>query len=541
MLSALVALTLSPLMAQLPQQEAKSSGPSETVVVSRDGNYAEVIRQQEVRPLGGSLDDVPVFNSNSPEVVQQEGILLSTFPPEGMASPEAHLNYAFQGRFDLFAHHIARGLNPDDRRTLFLAVVVYNPGSTPVELKINQGVSYLSQEAPFINLPEARLSINGNIFAGPGSRTASDILRGATQAHWPRSITIPPGNVSLLMNMPIPLRQLKIPLDGSYPQGEIIPKPPQRPVLVAAADGQLQQETLDGAASVSSPPAQRPIPSNGRTTMMYLTSSGPVYVASLARYANTTASGNEQVPTLQDWLQVLKEGTLAGPRDMPPSDPQTYQFGRFYYGRVAGVARGSSWNATLTDNSDKPTLTIPDPGNSFSYVISSVDRNTFGTGQIQSAPMLVRYPDTAFRAHGNYGVRYNLKLPFYNNHDVAQTISIKFQTPLEDENLTNGLRFRRPPENRVFFRGTVCLRFKNQMGVEQTHYLHLVQRRGQESNPLVNLTIPPQATRDVEIDLVYPPDATPPQVITVLNTSATNVFQAQSPRRFTNPTLSQDF
>ncbi|MFM7472007.1 MAG: DUF3370 domain-containing protein, partial [Nodosilinea sp.] len=528
--------------AQIPQpQAAKASGPPETVVVSRDGTYDEVIRQQQVRPLSGTLDEVPVFNSNSPEIVQQEGILLSTFPPEGMASPEAHLNYAFQGRFDLFAHHIARGLNPDDRRTLFLAVVVYNPGPNPVELQINQAVSYLSQEAPFINLPEARLSINGNIFAGPGSRTASDLLRGVTQAHWPTSITIPPGNVSLLMNMPIPLRQLKIPLDGTYPQGEIIPKPPQQPVFLAAADGQLQQETLDGTAPVSPPSAPRPIPSNGRTTMMYLTSSGPIYLASLARYANTTASGNEQVPSLQDWLQLLKDGRLAGPRDMPPSDPATYQFGRFYYGRVAGVARGSSWKTTLTDSSASSTLTIPDPGNSFSYVISSVDRNTFGTGQIQSAPMIVRYPDTALRAHGNYGVRYSLRLPLYNSHDVAQTISIKFQTPLGDEGLTNGLRFRRPPENRIFFRGTVRLRFKNQMGIEQTHYLHLVQRRGQESNPLVTLTIPPQATKDVDIDLVYPPDATPPQVITVLNNSATDVFQAQSSRPFAHPTLSQDF
>src|SRR5512146_303722 len=132
MLSALLALTLSPTFAQVPQAEITASDPTETVILSRDGTYAEVIRRQEVRSLPGSLDDVPVFNSNSPEVVQQEGILLSTFPPEGMATASAHLNYAFNGRFDIFAHHIARGLNPDDRRTLFLGVVVYNPGDEPV-------------------------------------------------------------------------------------------------------------------------------------------------------------------------------------------------------------------------------------------------------------------------------------------------------------------------------------------------------------------------------------------------------------------------
>jgi hypothetical protein len=69
---------------------------------------AEIVRPQEVRPLPGGLDTVPVFNSNSPELVLEPGILLSTFPPGGMAHPEAHLDYALSGRFDVFAHHVAR-------------------------------------------------------------------------------------------------------------------------------------------------------------------------------------------------------------------------------------------------------------------------------------------------------------------------------------------------------------------------------------------------------------------------------------------------
>lgn len=540
MLSAFVALTLSPVFAQLPQTEAMpqaaNTAPNETVVLSPDGTYAEVWRRQDVRPLPGSLDDIPVFNSNSPEVVQQEGILLSTFPPEGMATPEAHLNYAFNGRFDIFAHHIARGLNADDRRTLFLGVVVYNPGSEPVTVTIDQGVSYLSQEAPFLQLPDMRLSTNGNVFAGPGSRTATDILRGATQSHWPRTFTIPPGHVHLLMNTPIPLRQLTIPANGSHPQGAVIPKPPVRPVTVSAAADQL----LDANGQVLPPPpaAAGPIPSNGRTAMMYLTSSGPVHVASLAKYADRTFSGDEKVPTLSDWIRILKQGRLAGPRDIPPSNPDTHRAGRFYYGRVAGVAKGSSWDATLTDRPEAQVLTIPTPGSAFSYVISSVDRNTFGTGQIQSAPMVARYPDTAFRSHGNYGVRYSLDLPLYNNTGSSQTVSIKLQTPMQDDSLVAGLRFRRPPENRIFFRGTVRLRFRNQMGIEQTHYVHLVQRRGQEGEPLLRLTLPPETRRDLEVDLIYPADATPPQVLTVLNSSTNTPVLGAS--EDTTPSLSQD-
>ncbi|QQE65016.1 hypothetical protein GFS31_17010 [Leptolyngbya sp. BL0902] len=513
--------------------------PTETVILSRDGTYAEVIRRQEVRPLPGGLDNVPVFNSNSPEVVQQEGILLSTFPPEGMATPAAHLNYAFNGRFDIFAHHIARGLDADDRRTLFIGVVVYNPGSEPVTVTLEQGVSYLSQEAPFLQLPDMRLSNNGNVFAGPGSRTATDMLRGASQAHWPRSITIPPGHVHLLMNTPIPLRQLTVPANGSHPQGAIIPKPQVQPVTVTAAADQI----LDANGQVLPPPpaVERPIPSNGRTAMMYLTSDGPVHLASLAKYADRTASGDEKVPTLSDWIRILKQGRLSGPRDLPPSDPNTFRSGRFYYGRVAGVAKGSVWRANLTDTPEAEVLTVPTPGSSISYVISSVDRNTFGTGQIQSAPMVARYPDTAFRAHGNYGVRYSLNLPLHNNTSTAQTVTIKFQTPMQDDALVAGLRFRRPPENRIFFRGTVRVRFRNQMGIEQTHYVHLVQRRGQEGEPLLRLTLPPDTRRDLAVDLIYPADATPPQVLTIFNGNSSPVFGANDPTPTPSPSLSQDF
>ncbi len=512
MLSALVAFTLNPFFAQVPQSELAELSQSQTTaqfstpepielaqadgqteVVYRSNSYAVVIQYQDVRPLPGSLDDIPVFNSNSPEVVQQNGILLSTFPPDEMASPEAHLDHALEGRFDIFAHHIARGLHADDRRTLFLGIVLYNPGEEPVDVEVHQAVSYLSQEAPFVDLPEIKLNDHGTVYAGPGSRTTTDILRGANQPHWPEKITIPPGHVHLLMNAPIPLRQLTVPVNGSYPQGEIIPKPPARPVSLTAASEQVGQNEDD---SRSRPVVQRPLPSNGRSALMYLTSSGPVHVASLAKYADRTPSGNEQVPTLRDWIEILKRGNLAGPRDIPPSNPETYRFGRFYYGRVAGVANGSNWRTALTDSPDEEVLTIPAPGSSISYVLSSVDRNTLGTGQIQSAPMVVRYPDTAYRAHGNYGIHYSLKLPLYNDRGSDQTVAIKFQTPLQDEALTDGLRFRRPPENRIFFRGTVRLRFKNQIGLTQTHYVHVVQRRGQEGTSLLKLRIPPEARRD---------------------------------------------
>ena len=74
----------------------------------------ELIRLQDVRALSGHLDSVPVFNSNSPELVLGEGILLSSFAPEEMRSPQAHLDFVFNGRLDRFAHHVAKADPPED-------------------------------------------------------------------------------------------------------------------------------------------------------------------------------------------------------------------------------------------------------------------------------------------------------------------------------------------------------------------------------------------------------------------------------------------
>jgi hypothetical protein len=455
----------------------------------------EIVQAQEVRPLPGQLDAIPVFNSNSPELVQSEGILLSTFPGEGMAFRDAHLNFPFEGRFDLFAHHIVRGVTPNDLRTLYLGVVVYNPTNRPVTLNVLQAATYLSQEAPFNDLPSYVANPLGTVFAGPGSRTTNDVLRGQRQETWPAELTIPPRRAQLLMNAPIPLRSMNSLRNG-------VPLP------------QFLQTSSSGSPSNSLPTRTTPL-TNGRSALMYLWSSGPVYVASLAMYARLNPNGSERAPTLAEWLNLLQNSRLAGPRDIAPTPPDRRSVPRFFYGRVAGVAQGSQWTAQLTDDNGVDHLSIPEPGRGLSYVLSTVDNGTFGTGQIQSAPMLARYPDTAYRAHGNYGVHYNLTIPLYNDTDDTQTVAIMLQTPLKEDESVRGLRFLEPPDRQVFFRGTVRIRYNDDYGVPETRYLHIVQRRGQEGDPLLRLTLPKGDRRLVQVDFIYPPDSTPPQVLTI--------------------------
>jgi hypothetical protein len=428
----------------------------------------EVVQPQEVRPLPGQLDTVPTFNSNSPELVLKEGILLSTFPPNGKKVPTAHLNFPFRGRFDIFAHHVARAEPPENLRSLYLGIILHNPGSEAVKVNIWQAASYLSQpDAPFIQLPSFSQNPLGTIFAGPGDRVMSDVLRGRRQEIFPAQLEIPAKQSRMLLNLPIPVQGLTPPL-------------------------------------------------NGRSTLIRLQSNGTVYAASLAMFARVNPDGSERSPTLEEWQNLLDNGDLAGPRDKTPTPLEETGKPRIY-GRVAGVAAGSRWRALLVDNPKARYLTIPQPGQVFSYALSTLHGGTLGTGQIQSSPMLVRYPDTAYRAHGNYGIQYNLKLPLYNNTQSPQTVSVSIQTPLKENQLVKpGLRFLSTPAREVFFRGTVRVRYKDQQNQPQTQFVHLVQKRGQAGEPLVSLNMKAGDRSLVEVDFLYPPDATPPQVLTVL-------------------------
>jgi hypothetical protein len=66
-----------------------------------------------------------MINSNSPEWLKKEGILLSTFPPTNKAYPKAHLGYPLTGKFELFDHHYI--LNPPESQTIYLGFLVPNP------------------------------------------------------------------------------------------------------------------------------------------------------------------------------------------------------------------------------------------------------------------------------------------------------------------------------------------------------------------------------------------------------------------------------
>jgi hypothetical protein len=420
--------------------------------------YTQQIAQvNEIRTLPGELNKIPVFNSNSPELVLGEGILLSTFSGEKKRDKNAHLNFPFQGRFDIFVHHVAKPPTEDDLRTLYLGIIINNPTDKIITVDILQGASYLSQpDAPFISLP-AQVQGN-NIYAGPGSRVMGDILQGKRQEIFPNQITIAPGESKMLLNLPIPVQDLT-------------------PRL------------------------------NGRSTYVKLFSDGPVYVASLAKYGEK----NDNPPALEQWENLLENSSLSTPRDLAPTPPN--DSGKIIYGRVAGVSQGNLWKTDLVDSSNGTILTIPNSGEAFSYGLSTLVGGTWGLNQIQTAPMLVRYPDTAYAAHGNYGVHYSLTLPLFNPNNETKIVKLRISTPLKQD--TPEINFLDTPGPQIFFRGMVQVKYNDEYNIPRLRYFHLVQKKGEKGEELLTLNIPSNTGKLVSVDFLYPPDATPPQILTI--------------------------
>ncbi len=411
-----------------------------------------------MRPLPGKLDEIPVLNSNNPELIFNEGIIISTLPSIGMGSPYAHLNHPFKGRFDVFAHHVVRA-SPSGR-TLYLGVLLFNGSKQPATVKLNQAASALTfPDAPFSVLPPVKNNNAGSVFSGPGSRVMNDILRGKRQEKYPAQMVIPPSKSQMLFSQPLPLNHS--------------------------------------------------LTRNGFSAYFRLHTDVPIYAASMAMHAPRNGAGRERQPTLEDWKKLLKTADLMRPRDRIPRNSQ-----RRIYSRVAGVSLGSTWQADVTDPGSQQ-LKIPQLGQGFAYPISTLEGGKMGTKQNQAAQMEVRYPDTAYEAHGNYGVQYSLTLPLVNPTRQPKKVSLAIETPLKFDDPEGKVTYLNPPAKNIFYRGTVQFRYQNDQGQPENRYYHLVQRRGQRGAPLVVLTLPPGQQRTVQVDLLYPPDATPPQVLTV--------------------------
>lgn len=406
--------------------------------------------------LPGGLDDVPVFNSNSPELIQQPGITLSSLPSGSPDAAGVYLDQAFEGKFSVFSHHLA-DVFAGSTQVLHLVLVAHNHTDRAVTVRQQRGASRLTRpDAPFKALESLLDDPTGAIYAGPGDRVATEFLHGLTSQD---SRTVGPGATALI------------------------------------ATWALNPDVAAGR--------------NERSTLLHLESDGPVYLTEVALLAPPN-----QVPDLGMVQAAIGSKLLAGPRDSVPTafDPDRPPTGgSFRYGRVGGISQGDRWTGTLFGPAG-PAL--PNPGERVGFPIASVILNHLGTAQVQSAPMRKRYPDTAYQAHGNYGVTYDLTVPLDNPDDAPRTFTLGLSSPLKlQEGAT--LSFAPPSGRRIHFRGQVRVAWQDEKGVAQTRYRHLVLHDGEDLPPFETITVPGHSRLEAQLTLIYPADCTPPQMLTV--------------------------
>jgi hypothetical protein len=333
-----------------------------------------------------------------------------------------------------------------------------------VTLRLLGGSTALSQSldpamagAPFLPLPPLLAESTTPAWAGPGSRVATELLMRRNSPEIPASWTLPAGTPSTLVVLPLPVRGLD-------------------PLL------------------------------NGRNLQLRLESDGPVSLATLAAFGGSTTP-----PAPESWARLL-DGPLS-PKEHQPT-PRGAS-GRIIYSRVSGVQEGSVWRATITDPGQRWLSAGAAP---ISWPIASLERGTLGTGQVQTAELKAFYPGTAWAAHGNYGVEYDLTIPLRNTGTAPVQLQLALESPIKGDQAQGGLRFNVTPSRAVMFRGPVEVSGLDGPGGQPTarRRFHLVQRAGDQSPALGTISLAPGAMRSVRVRLIYPADASPPQVLSLL-------------------------
>lgn len=395
---------------------------------------------QGVLPLPGGLDQVPVLNSNHPEIITGPGIAVSTLPGKG-----AHLDYAFRGPFEVFTHHQNRS-----KRNLFQALVLHNPSDHPVKVQVGPSAASFTDAAPYRDHGGSPASDPwGWRSSGPGDVTAGKFLRGA-RAIQAESITLKPGETRVVHSLLIP-------------------------------------------------------PKNEGTGQFRFTADGPVHGAVVI----------EDAPPTQASVKArLAAGKLLDrhPEDKLPTPPGAP--GQLIFGRVSGVQTGAAWRATATNDGEGKVFRVTAQNTSQSYLIVGKRSNTLGTGQDHAAPLTRRYEDTAYAAHGNYGVTYEVALPVRNEAKDTREVRIFFDSPGQPL-----------PLSRVF-RGQVAIDITDAKGRTTTQYVHVSQRAGDKGEaPLTTVQLPPGEGRTIKVRLVYPANSTPPHALRIETGSQTGLVQ----------------
>ncbi|MCB4406677.1 DUF3370 family protein [Synechococcus sp. MU1642] len=192
----------------------------------------------------------------------------------------------------------------------------------------------------------------------------------------------------------------------------------------------------------------------------------------------------EQSAQDSDLFAVLQSGRLA-PGRIYLNRIREIQLGQVF-SRVAGVALGDAYKAEISHDLNQGPLHVP---------LTSTKRHHFGTSDVQVNPLTARMIDSALNNVGTYGVRYDVTL------NVSGTGP--HQLVLSHPVLSGKKTF-------TAFRGS--LQIVQNRTLQEVH----VGMRSGESLALADLNLAPGTRKVVKVSLVYPADATPGHLLSVV-------------------------
>lgn len=191
----------------------------------------------------------------------------------------------------------------------------------------------------------------------------------------------------------------------------------------------------------------------------------------------------EDPRTDSDLFAVLDQGVLAPGRIYLSMLPQIQN--RQVFSRVGGVALGDAFQANINHDLNQAPLHVP---------FTSTNRHHFGTGEIQVNALASRMIDSSLDNVGTYGVRFDVEM----NLKGSGSYDLVFSHPT-----ANGRQF-------TAFRGSIGI--ETDEGYREVH----VGMRSGESLSLSSLNLRPGVNNRVKVSMVYPADATPGHLLSVV-------------------------
>ena len=217
-------------------------------------------------------------------------------------------------------------------------------------------------------------------------------------------------------------------------------------------------------------------------------SDGPFQVAVVA-VKNPTSD--------QDVVSVLDSGRLA-PGRVYLNRIQDIN-NRRVFSRVGGVAIGDQYQAVIAhDLRSQGALHVP---------FTSTIRHDFGTREVQVNPLVSRMADSSLDNVGTYGVRFDVE--FNLRGDGPYELVMSHPSP------TGGRSF-------TAFRGSIQI--QTEEGIRDVH----VGLRSGQSLSLATLQLRPNTNNLVRVSMVYPADATPGHLLSVVPSSQLAMVQQRA-------------